>query len=112
MSVKHTAGRWEVNGEDVIAHRPGCRSTDGLCAGFTESLCSSVVYSGDNGGYGAIGSEADARLISAAPDLLAALHLVLASTLMEADGHDWRTCDQPSCKIARAAIAKAEGSEQ
>lgn len=51
--------------------------------------------------------DADARLIAAAPDLLAALKLMLAS-------HD-ATCKGEECQIsgidlARAAIAKAEGA--
>lgn len=50
-------------------------------------------------------AKANARLIAAAPDLLAAL-----KALIETDRHDLtdkRPCD--SCSAARAAIAKAEG---
>ena len=33
-----------------------------------------------------------------------ALRMVLGSTLMEADDHDWMTCEQPSCVMARSAL--------
>jgi hypothetical protein len=42
------------------------------------------------------------------PELLAALKLVLARDTGN-PGHDWTTCEEPSCVIARNAIAKAEG---
>ena len=45
--------------------------------------------------------EADARLIAAAPDLLAALKAMVLN-----DAHEYRDCH----KAARAAIAKAEGT--
>lgn len=38
----------------------------------------------------------------------AALAMVLGSTLMEADGHDWRTCEQPSCMIARRYVTEKD----
>ncbi len=34
-----------------------------------------------------------------------ALIMVLSSALMETDGHDWITCEQPSCMAARGALA-------
>lgn len=37
-----------------------------------------------------------------------ALLMVLGSTLMEADGHDWSTCEQPSCMFARATLSHNE----
>jgi hypothetical protein len=36
------------------------------------------------------------------------LLMVLGSTLMETDGHDWRKCKQPSCVAARAALKERE----
>lgn len=54
---------------------------------------------------------ANARLIAAAPDLLAALRGMLMSQDCEWErrnsGHDWRE----ACETARSAIAKAEGGK-
>lgn len=55
-------------------------------------------------------SKKNADLMAAAPDLLVALEMVLASIYLDVDGHQWRTCNQPSCVMARAAIIKAKGS--
>ncbi len=35
-----------------------------------------------------------------------ALRAVLSSALLEAGGHDWRTCSEPSCVMARAALGE------
>lgn len=37
-------------------------------------------------------------------EIRTALIMVLGSELMERDGHDWRTCEQPSCVIARRYV--------
>jgi hypothetical protein len=62
---------------------------------------------GEDGWFeGNVGNEADARLIAAAPDLLAALDQI------DAD-QEWQTCGDSCVEFARplirAAIAKAKG---
>jgi hypothetical protein len=52
-------------------------------------------------------SEADARLIAAAPDLLAACEAML----VELDEWEQELGRHPACDLARAAIAKAKGGE-
>jgi hypothetical protein len=63
--------------------------------------------------YGRTLEEADrnAQVVVVAPELLFALTMVLSNSLLETNGHDWRTCDELSCRLARAAIARAEGRE-
>lgn len=58
-------------------------------------------------------SEANARLIAAAPDLLAACHALMRAEVMQTEGkRDGATMGQISLAIdaARAAIAKAKGA--
>jgi len=58
-------------------------------------------------------NEANARLIAAAPDLLAALHaIMLRAVRQQANGgglHDFQDCSRACADTARAAIAKATG---
>ena len=84
MSAKHTPGPWHINAPASVV------SIDGL------HVC-------DVNGYGATDErkQADARLISAAPDLLAALEYIMAWD------SDW-TVEQART-MARAAILKAKG---
>ena len=84
MSAKHTPGPWRVNAPASVV------SIDGL------HVC-------DVNGYGATDERkrADAVLISAAPDLLAALEYIMAWD------SNW-TVEQART-MARAAIAKARG---
>jgi len=82
---KHTLGPWEINEQYIIA-----RSKRGL-----RTVCQ----------WGSYTDEADARLLAAAPDLLAAVkamseYMAYAEILGE---------DKAVFKNARAAIAKAEG---
>ena len=84
MTTQHTPGPWElrrsVRGYWFIDHEQG-----GEGYTLTKLDC----------------NEADARLIAAAPDLLAALEELL-NALPSATSH-------PAIKAARAAIAKATG---
>ena len=84
--MTHTPGPWYVNGDCIEADGPnGPRDITVAVATETRRGC-------DNG--------ADARLIAAAPDLLAAAKLVLEAG------------DQEYVKfIVRDAISKAEGRE-
>lgn len=93
MSNAHTPGPWVVE-----------RADDAYCIANVGNL---VIIPG-GGKVKHDNAEADARLISAAPDLLEALEMIVA----EADSYTARTgkpvynwLDQ-----ARAAIAKARGT--
>ena len=81
MSAKHTPGPWHY-------HKCPCGMNG--CHQYTISVQWSKGF-----------VEADARLIAAAPDLLAALRNYAKESF---DGYG-----QPNGAVARAAIAKAEG---
>ena len=87
MNEKHTPGPWRIE------YEPYCHvRSDAGCV-----LASDYT------------TEANARLIAAAPDLLAALQAALAESDrakrdFTAMGHDW-------AKAARSAIAKAAGQQ-
>lgn len=92
MSAQHTPGPWTLDdrGCKFIVHKTG----DGY---ITRDICRM-----DGSTMAAFAQEANARLIAAAPELLAALQLYLAHA------------PEPECAIgrhvqqkARAAIAKA-----
>ncbi len=93
-TAQHTPGPWMVEPDE-----------DGLFLVVDESREMDYIYidqQQDN-------REANARLIAAAPEMLAALEVVVESwtSQFERNGHlapDW-------CKQARAAIAKATGSK-
>lgn len=54
-------------------------------------------------------SDADAALIAAAPELLAALEEVLPYVNKDGYGYEFEEGECPVCDRARAAIAKAKG---
>jgi len=94
MSEKHTEGPWEWDA-NVWDYDPEQEAPWLVSAGNDKVL------------FGQIGctSEANARLIAAAPDLLEALQDLF---------HSFEMADAIECDIgrkARAAIAKATGSE-
>ena len=92
MVAQHTPGPWLVLPDDDI---PGHREADRVKIGSRD-------YD--------VGSSANARLVAAAPDLLAALKLfrtkVYNAALCSGMDHEWAT---EACSLADAAIAKAEG---
>lgn len=92
MMTKHTPGPWWAD--------TGCRCENitiyGTETGDAVDVCD-VVYRGDE-----IQIEANARLIAAAPDLLAALELILTAEERGFGADYIKGC-------ARAAIAKAKG---
>lgn len=99
--TKHTPGPWRVY-------------PAGSCVPYYD-VCPRVVANEPSGRsvHDAI-SDADAALIAAAPDLLAALeslthlcHCAGTGTLLPAYGTT--PCRSPQCIAARAAIAKARG---
>ena len=102
---KHTPGPWSVGNTRHYEHSGGVDGVEvAVHYGPKESLGNCIAHCF---GHGAAGdAEADARLIAAAPDLLAALKTVVANA------------PDPYCAITRyidaqcrAAIAKAEGKE-
>lgn len=98
MSDQHTPGPWIAYVETVKEdRRPVC-------------LRMAVQALDEDGPVGHIAfSEANARLIAAAPDMLASLKLLLRETELSGNAgsadYGWPTC----VLAARAAIAKAEG---
>lgn len=101
MSTQHTPGPW------VCLHQPA-RTAEIATVAWVGEWCVGVMTPGFPGGnYRDLNwgdTAADARLIAAAPELLAALKAVL----------EWGTDEnyeraRAACNNARAAIAKAEG---
>jgi hypothetical protein len=108
--AQHTSGPWHAN----IAH-PDLRA-------YADSVnTESGLHVCDVASYGASPTQrnANARLIAAAPDLLAALGALLAeryacgavdgSEEFDADGN-W-TCTSPASAMARVALARAKGEQ-
>lgn len=95
-TVKHTPGPWEWQGCELY-----CTLQDAPYYGYGEVICPTVKCGQYcQGGSVALGiSEADARLIAAAPDLLEALEELCSCDVLTQDLWD----------NARAAIAKAKG---
>ena len=88
--MHHTPGPWFTEATSKIGHVAICDSD-----GFT--ICNPSPMGADN-----------ARLIAAAPDLLAALRLILDS---EETHGDSVVCDFETLQsVARAAVAKATGA--
>jgi hypothetical protein len=96
MKMQHTPGPWVAS--------PAIRS------GFTiDAKCDPwmiVTTSDEEGRYGSIETEANARLIAAAPDLLEALQAL--ANMAESFPSELHK-DHPDVIAARAAIAKATG---
>lgn len=101
ITAQHTQGPWKHEGQgDITGYE---NDTAHGCFGPVDVAC---VYLRTVPGK----TEANARLIAAAPELLEALQGVVThwTRQFERRGHaapDW-------CKKARAAIAKATGDQQ
>ena len=102
MTQSHTPGPWEVDDESIyaknsdgswqqVAELPGWRTNKGEVMSDTD--------------------RANARLIAAAPDLLAACHALMRAEPMQEGKRGGEIMGQISLAIdaARAAIAKAKG---
>ena len=98
-------------------HTPGPWQVDENAKGYDTEVAKCIVWGPKGPGYGAIAYTspheipysdglqiADARLIAAAPDLLAALKRIFCVASVELTGRRDDVLEQ-----ARAAIAKAEG---
>ena len=102
MAIKHTPGPWSVETDTEMIHinsplRPVFEAF-GLTG--TVAICSSGPLLDENDLKMRPEDEANAKLIAAAPDLLAALEQML-----EEHGH----YDIKGTMMARAAIVKANG---
>lgn len=97
MTTQHTPGPWEIDGEYV--QQAGQASV---------AVCDVMVMDegGDKGWYRGSVTQANARLIAAAPELLGALEGLLAVSV------DTTPEELLAMMAARDAIAKAKGAQQ
>lgn len=115
---KHTPGPWKIvrrMGWDFqgVTEQPDEHNKMGFAGPSGERIC----WFGNSENYypteGDEPSEADAHLIAAAPDLLAALKTFVAEYVELVESGDagfWNAEEEAKVIAARAAIAKAEGS--
>lgn len=97
MSAKNTPGPWQVNHHD---RTQVCDASDILG-------CAPVAWIARRHPRGRTEDYANARLIAAAPELLLALEMLLQWHTSTADEDE----EYSAVRDARAAIAKATGSE-
>lgn len=99
MNTKHTPGAWEVTGSGMLGK--GASEVTIRAVGF-RLLVAKMPKNAD--------AEANARLIAAAPDLLAACVVALeAETHISPEGWKVPYLDRNArVELLRAAIAKAE----
>lgn len=94
--VKHTRGPWEAH-KTIEAHdgMPECWQIDAE----HDAVCTTQFCYAPN-------TEANARLIASAPDLLEALAVLVTDC-----SQIWSEAEFPALKQARAAIARARGEQ-
>jgi hypothetical protein len=101
MSTEHTPGPWTLEISDVPqTNKPFC----GICGADGAG----IVYATLRAPGELI---ANARLIAAAPDLLAALQALHACHRGFSSSPDWGALDDEARAAAESAIAKATGEE-
>jgi hypothetical protein len=97
-----TPGPWRIPGANIFRvvapDAPHQNKPSGMCPPYAWA----VVCETDPESVGGPQAAANARLISAAPDLLAACRSVLE--MLGSDAHCYKTGE-----LAKAAVAKAEG---
>lgn len=98
MNTKHTPGPWSIDSDGD--GKPDAIITSQHLPEMDDDVCE--VYGGNDDDCET--RKANAALIAAAPDLLEALHAIIAK--FESDPDDLETMDA-GIAIARAAIAKA-----
>jgi len=100
METKHTPGPWWVGEED---------SFDGIAVMYRDGM---VPVANVQTGYTDRNSEANARLIAAAPDLLAACVSLSSMEIFTESAADDDICiiTVATVRKIRAAIAKATGA--
>ena len=102
MTTQHTPGPWRV---DVAQDTNGTiHSVDVREAAYGLFVASVEAHTEEHADV-----MANARLIAAAPDLLAALRLVERQHEGRVVGLGQKHCECDVCEVVRAAIAKAEG---
>lgn len=96
---KHTPGPWTIEENAIISANKWLIPPDKYGPGVRQKIIDLTgAMGGDN-------TDADARLISAAPDMLEALQAIVALS------QDQGRANLPMCaNMARAAIAKATGN--
>ena len=102
MSTKHTPGPWDVRKSSNPKNGTAWRDIVSLGGDFGPSYVGEAL-------------DVDARLIAAAPDLLAALEEIMGFSPSFIDGRTHYVKITPSAKSirqARAAIAKATGEDK
>ncbi len=105
MNQQHTPGPWRVSESDTVVGPSG--NVVAECCGYS-------VQATDAAQRKQGGREANARLIAAAPDLLAALRSLFENCAMihsQWGDNDNKKEADAAIASARAAIAKAEGRE-
>jgi len=104
--MKHTTNPWQFTANMYGINNMQVFGVEEINDGSTQSVA--------NCGYGK-GSEANARLIAAAPELLEALKLLAEEvddlSANNLDAHNW-THHQNLLTLANTAIAKATGEQQ
>jgi hypothetical protein len=98
----HTPGPWYALGQAVNVDRAGLEGLASIAKAHQRRGTDSVPITKAE-------AEANARLIAAAPDLLAALRGVADGSLCFCGGEGEESGHRTFCTVARAAIAKAEG---
>jgi len=125
METKHTPGPWFARKGDtfnpertwgvvVPLDREACAAVDGDLTGFDANANGRTVVLAEVFDAEADQGEADARLIAAAPDLLAAL-VALAATArtfrnVPKAEQEWGPLDDEALNAAFVAIDKARGA--
>ena len=102
MNVTHTPGPWVLDGpgtEHLLGDGYHCINSAGLYSYAVMSVSGFLL-------------DADAVLIAASPDLLAALQALLEACEQRAnaDGGDFGSDIGPAAALATAAIARATGA--
>lgn len=107
-TAAHTPGPWRISS---VRTRESGEPVLQICA---DGKCYAMVFYSDKTPAQHAASYADARLIAAAPDMLAALTALLErhwQLVMCGDCGNWDVETEKEVIAARAAIAKATGSQ-
>ena len=106
--TKHTPGPWAVSiGPPRVAPKK-TRIIPGDNRDFIIATAETGVYGPPKVGE----DEANARLISAAPELLEALKAVILDVSVPKSDHPWAIQQRKAHEMAAAAIRKAEGNAE
>jgi len=110
MTAQHTPGPWRVEEDRRSDYDIFTGRWDGpeYTAGWNVESDSGEVI-GTEGIIPSNAAEANARLIAASPELLAALEALHAFAAQTCGGMAWHYADQDAAKLAESVIAKARG---